>query len=336
MAIPGSSVHDSVSSAPDRSRSGRGGFLFTVAVIGLLAASGLVAFFVVVRGEEQTLVPDVIAADLLDALVSLQEKALAPRVEGRFSSDHPKWQVIEQDPKAGTLVKAGRPVLLVVSEGPIIDRVGHYVGRDLEEVRLELQTAFASYRALIEIREPVARITDPAPAGTILVQNPPADTPVVGEMMLELVVSKGPGGDLIELADYVGRPALEVRDELAGLNLPFVFRMRAAREADTPGSIVSQSPPAGQEIPYSSIVQLEMTVPGDLEEGRVFGLVEATLPEYPILVDLKLEVITPGETRTVLETKHPGGPIAIPYVEPGDGQLVLSMFGDEILTRPTR
>ena len=326
----------SVSSAPDRRRSGRGGFLFTVAVSALLVASGLVAFFVVVRGEEQTLVPDVIAADLLDALVLLQEKALAPRVEGRFSSDHPKWQVIEQDPQAGTLVKAGRPVLLVVSRGPIIDRVGHYVGRDLEEVRLELQTAFASYRALIKIREPVARITDPAPAGTILVQNPAADTPVVGEMMLELVVSKGPGGDLIELGDYVGRPALEVRDELAALNLPFVFRMRAAREGDAPGSIVSQSPPAGQEIPYSSIVQLEMTVPGDLEEGMVFGLVESTLPDYPILVDLKLEVITPGETRTVLETKHPGGPIAIPYVEPEEGQLVLSMFGDEILTRPTR
>ena len=326
----------SVSRAPDRRRSGRGGFLFTLAVSALLVAGGLVGFFVVVRGEEETLVPDVIAADLLDALAMLQEKALAPRVEGRFSSDHPRWQVIEQDPKAGTLVKAGRPVLLVVSRGPIIDRVGHYVGRDLDEVRLELQTAFASYRALITIREPVARVTDPAPAGTILAQNPPADTPVAGEMMLELVVSKGPGGDLIELPDFVGRPALEVRDELAQLNLPFVFRIRAAREGDAPGSVVSQSPEAGQEMPYSSILQLEMTVPGELDEGLVFGLVESTLPDYPILVDLKLEVMTPGETRTILETKHPGGPIAIPFVEPADGQLVLSMFGDEILTRPTR
>ena len=329
-------MHGSVSSESGGRRPGRGGFLFTLAVIALLVASGLVAFFVVASGEEETLVPDVIAADLLDAMVMLQDKALAPRVEGRFSSDHAKWQVIEQDPQAGTLVKAGRPVLLLVSRGPIVDRIGHYVGRDLEEVRLELQTAFASYRALITIREPVARVTDPAAAGTILAQNPPADTPVVGEMKLELVVSKGPGGDLIELADYVGRPALEVRDELAGLNLPFVFRIRAAREGDPPGSVVSQSPAAGQEIPYSSILQLEMTVPVELEEGTVFGLVESSLPEYPILVDLKLEVITPRETRTILETKHPGGPIAIPYMEPADGQLVLSMFGDEILTRPTR
>ena len=96
----------------------------------------------------------------------LQEKSLAPRVEGRISSDDAKWTVIEQEPAAGTLVKAGRPVLLVVSRGPIVDHVGDYVGRDLDEVRLELQTVFASYRELIKIKEPVARVTDAAAAGT--------------------------------------------------------------------------------------------------------------------------------------------------------------------------
>ena len=141
---------------------------------------------------------------------------------------------------------------------------------------------------------------------------------------------------MIELADYVGRPALEVRDEMAQLNLPFVFRVREARAGESPGSVVSQSPAAGQEIPYSSILQLEMTAPAELDEGMAFGLVESSLPEYPILVDLKLEVIGSREARTILEMKHPGGPIAIPYVADAEGQLVLSMFGDEILTRPTR
>ena len=321
---------------PPRRPDGRRGGLFVVVVSAFLVTSGLVAFFVVVRGEEETLVPDVMGEDLLDALVLVQEKALAPRVEGRINSDFPKWQIIEQDPEAGTLVKAGRPVLLVVSRGPVIQEVGDYVGRDLEEVRLEMQTLFASHRALITIREPVARVTDPAPAGTILAQNPPPETPVVGELLLELAVSKGPGADLIELGDYVGRPALEVRDELAQLNLPFVFRVRGARAGELSGSVVSQSPAPGQEIPYSSILQLEMTAPAQLAEGMTFGLVESSLPEYPILVDLKLEVITLRETRTILEMKHPGGPIAIPYVEDAEGQLVLSMFGDELLTRPTR
>ena len=178
----------------------------TVLVCGVLVVSGLIAFFVAVRGEEETLIPNVVAEDLLAAISMLQEKSLAPRVEGRVSSDHDKWTVIEQEPEAGTLVKAGRPVLLVVSRGPIIDRVGDYVGRDLDEVRLELQTVFASYRELIKIKEPVARVSDAAAAGTILAQNPAPETPIDGVVVLELVVSKGPMGDLIELQNYVNRP----------------------------------------------------------------------------------------------------------------------------------
>ena len=325
----------SPSSPPERPHTLRG-ILFTVIVSGLLVVSGLIAFFVSVRGEEETLVPNVVAEDLLGAMNLLQEKSLAPRVEARFSSDHAKWLVIEQEPKAGTLVKAGRPVLLLVSRGPIVDHVGDYVGRDLEEVRLELQALFASYRELIKINEPVARVTDVAAAGTILAQNPPPNTAIDGVAQLELVVSKGPRGDLIELEDYVTRPFLEVRDELAEINLPFVFRVRAARAEEAPGTIVSQSPVAGDEIPYSSILQLEMTTPAELEQGLVFGVVESSLPDYPILVDLKLEVITPRETRTILEMKHPGGPISIPYIVVQGGQLVLSMFGDEILTQPAR
>ena len=58
--------------------------------------------------------------------------------------------------------------------------------------------------------------------------------------------------------------------------------------------------------------------------------------EFEILVDLKLEVITPAQTRTLFEMKHPGGPISIPYVAEEDGQLVLSLFDDEILSQPAR
>ena len=322
--------------APTSAPKPAGGFLLTVLICTVLVVSGLIAFFVTVRGEEETLVPNVVAEDLLAAMGRLQEKALAPRVEGRFSTEHAKWTVIEQEPQAGTLVKAGRPVVLVISRGPVVDRVGDYVGRDLDEVRLELQTVFASYRELIRIKEPVARVTDPAAPGTILAQNPAPETRIDGVALLELVVSKGPRGDLIELPDYVTRPFAEVRDELAALNLPFVFRVRPALPEELPGTIVSQSPTAGQEIPSSSILQLEMSAPGELAEGTVFGLLEATLPEYPILVDLKLAEITPAEARTILTMKHPGGPISIPYVVRADSQLVLSRFDEEILTRPAR
>ena len=44
----------------------------------------------------------------------VQEKMLLPKVEARFSADYEKWEIITQNPDPGTLVKAGRPVMLVV------------------------------------------------------------------------------------------------------------------------------------------------------------------------------------------------------------------------------
>ena len=58
----------------------------TVLVCGVLVVSGLMAFFVAVRGEEETLVPNVVAEDLLAAIGMLQEKSLAPRVEGLLAA----------------------------------------------------------------------------------------------------------------------------------------------------------------------------------------------------------------------------------------------------------
>ena len=299
-------------------------------IVALMIVVGLITFFVSVRGAEETLVPDTLGADLITAITSLQEKSLGLELDSRFSSEHPRWNVIEQSPPPGTLVKAGRPVQLVVSRGPIIDRLADYVGRDLQTVRLELQTVFASHTELIRIKQPVAQVSDPADPGIILAQSPPAGTPVTGVLALELVVSKGPRGNLIEVVDYVDMDYAEALANLAALNLPFVFRLG---QGAVDGVIVSQSPDAGQEIPYGSIIQLEMTAPSGLDEGMVFGLLETTLPDFEILVDVTLEVIGAADVRTILQMKHPGGPISIPFVAEEEGTLILSQFGEELLSR---
>ena len=312
-------------------RAGVGGALgFIGIIVALMIVVGLITFFVSVRGAEETLIPDTVGADLITAITSLQEKSLALELDSRFSAEHARWSVIEQSPRPGTLVKAGRPVQLVVSRGPIIDRVADYVGRDLQEVRLELQTLLASHTELIRIKEPVAQVTDPADPGIILAQSPTAGTEVTGVVQLELVVSKGPRGNLIEVPDYVDMAYEEALASLASFNLPFVFRLGSGEE---PGVIVSQSPEAGQEIPYGSILQLEMTEPTDLDEGMVFGLLETTLPDFEILVDVKLEVLGATDITTLLEMKHPGGPISIPFVAEEEGTLILSQFGEELLSR---
>ena len=167
--------------------------LLTAAV---LIATAAVTFFAMVRGEEETQVPAIIGEDLLAAMTQVQEKGLVARVEGRFTSEVPIWHVVAQTPEAGSLVKAGRPVTVVVSRGRAVPEVGDYLGRDIDQVRMELQTLSATGESPIRIREDGPRITDPRPAGTILGQSPDPGAEVAEGLTILVTVSRGPQGDL--------------------------------------------------------------------------------------------------------------------------------------------
>ncbi|MFW5769434.1 MAG: hypothetical protein ACOCYA_05195, partial [Spirochaetota bacterium] len=79
--------------------------------------------------------------------------------------------------------------------------------------------------------------------------------------------------------------------------------------------------------------ELVMTEVVDVPEGHIFGVLERTLPDYPIAVDLKLEAVgVDGNREELLSMKHPGGRIGIPYVEEEDTMLVVSIFDREIIS----
>lgn len=307
--------------------------LLIVSMFVLMGLIGLVTFWLSVRGAEEVLVPRVEGQDLVDALIHLQEKELNPRVQVRFSSESEKGIVIEQQPSAGTIVRAGRRITLAVSRGPVLDRVEDYVGRKVDDVQIHLQTLFASYQALLRIKEPVLQVFDPAPAGTIIAQKPAPGTPVSGLTELELVVSRGPRGELVAVPEFVGLQFLDAIAELSSLNFPFVFSVRQAEGDEEGGVIVSQTPEPQSEVPYGSVVQLAMTRPARLPAGKVFGVFEYVLPDYPIMVDISLDAMSADENTTLLSMKHPGGPISIPYVVDDRTELVLYIFEQEEIRR---
>ncbi|MDR2747274.1 MAG: PASTA domain-containing protein, partial [Treponema sp.] len=134
--------------------------LFISAAIGLLVFVGLIAvsiFFIAVRGAEQTMVPDVRGKELTEALLELQVKELYPQISLRYSqSSRDKGQILEQEPPAGAIVKAGRRIRLVVSRGVLVNTVEDYRGRDINEVRMDIQAIFAeSPGQEITLKEPL-------------------------------------------------------------------------------------------------------------------------------------------------------------------------------------
>ncbi len=299
----------------------------------VLFFSFLLTFFISVRGAEQTLVPDVTNELLIDGLVDLQEKELYPRIQTRYTEDPlEKNRIISQDPKAGSVVRAGKRVKLMVSLGAVVDKVGSYTGESLSDVRAQLQTLFATYTPLMVVREPVIFVFDDAPAGTILEQTPPADTPLTGPTELVFVVSRGPVGERYTLDDFTELRWMDAVNRLVRSNQPFIFKQSENEPEGSNSVVLSQTPAAGETVRSGSVITLEVSTPERLARDERFGFIELDLPQYPVSVDLTVErTLIGGRPETVYALKHPGGEFSLPYRESVGTQLTVKVF-DEVVT----
>jgi beta-lactam-binding protein with PASTA domain len=326
--------------------------VFISLVIGLLVFMGvvsLIVFFIALRGAEETMVPDVRNKELTAALLELQVKELYPRIQLRYSQSAPeKGTILEQDPRPGTIVKAGRRIRLVVSQGVVINTVENYRGRNIDEVRMDLRTLFASMgsatgnageaaagQPLISLKEPFMYEFSPEPAGTILQQNPEPGTPVSSATVLEFVVSRGPEHTMISVPKLTGLSVSEAVEQIRQSGINFSFSLRPTRGNERPGLVVYQDPEGETAIEKNKAVSILVSAPASPEtEGQtneVFALFKYPLPENPYPLPIRLEALLPGgERRSLAELEFPGGEFTLPYQLPPFSVLILSMLNREL------
>lgn len=293
--------------------------------------AALIFFFAVLKGPERVMVPDLRGKDLTDALLVMQERELYPRLILKYSDDPlEKNSVLDQSPGPGSIVKAGRRIKLTVSKGAVLDKVGDYLGKDLEQVKLQLQALFAASKALVVIKDPVLYRFDQSAAGTILEQKPLPGTDISGTTILELVVSKGPENAKVAAPDFMGKGLSEVAAAVEDSPLVVDFSMRQAKKGEALGKVVEQRPEAGAEIDSKERLQVTLTAPA-AAKGAVFGVYKYTLKEYPYPVPLKLESLSPSGQRSLLVAfNHPGGQFSLPFSVPSGSTLVLSVLDKEL------
>lgn len=294
--------------------------------------SGIITFMTITRGSEEVMIPDVAGMKLEDALITLQERGLNSRIHLRFS-DSPldKGNIVEQDPRSGSIKKAGSQVILRVSKGAIIDTVENYIGWDMADLEAYLRTLFNTYGPLLDINEPVIEIYSDQPAGTILEQKPLPGTELAGLTKLELVVSRGTENGVYTVPIFKTLDFNVAMKKAAGFNLPFLFRQKEAGNNEKRGVVVQQRPERGIDVPLGTIVQL-VTTPPKPEDGKIFGILERSLPNYPVSISIEFQKVSPeGMRETVFIMRHRGGPIAIPYFEQAGTTLIIKALDEEIV-----
>ncbi|MDR0400484.1 MAG: PASTA domain-containing protein [Treponema sp.] len=310
--------------------------LFISMALGLLVFVGLIAvsiFFIAVRGAEQTMVPDVRGKELTDALLELQMKELYPRISLRYSqSSLDKGQILEQDPQAGAIVKAGRRIRLVVSRGVLINTVEDYRGRDINEVRMDLQAMFTetSGRA-ISLKEPLMYEYSNETPGTILQQKPEPGSGVSGPVTLEFVVSRGPENRMITVPRFAGLPLSEALEEIGRTGVDFSFSLQPSMDDEEEELVVYQDPPAESSAPANTPIQLVVNIPPEIPDGEIFGLFSYTVAQNPYPLGLRLEALLPqGERKELINVPYRGGEFTVPYRLPVGTVLILSMLNREL------
>jgi serine/threonine-protein kinase len=137
-------------------------------------------------------------------------------------------------------------VRINVSKGPKPISVPNVVGMAYESAASVLQGAgFAVAREDVE---------DDAPTGTVVAQNPQAETQAARSSTVTLQVSLGPATSTVP--DVTSQDEASARDQVTEAG----FRVRVEDQETTDesldGIVISQEPPGGSEVEPNSIITL--------------------------------------------------------------------------------
>ncbi len=297
----------------------------------IMVLAALIFFFSFVRGAEKVMVPNVVGKNLTTALLEMQEKELYAKIQLKFS-DLPgdKGNILAQDPKPGSIVKAYRRINLTVSRGVMLDFMNDYTGKNIDEVRSSLEFIFGSNDSGIKIAPTVYKMDDSQP-GTILAQFPAEGTQLADKISIQFIVSSGKELKTYEIPKVEGLSIKQFLSKLDGTKMIFDFELMEAEKCSADGIIMSQDKIKEKAEAYTRINTTLTIRPKDEKAENVQGLFETELPDYPYPVPMVFEAKSlTGRETTLAEFNHTGKKVTLPYDVKKGTTLVLYVANKEV------
>lgn len=159
---------------------------------GTIRKSNLVIQVYLCAEEENVLMPDLLGSDYQNAKIQLQEMNLQLQIEKEedFSADYAEGEVMITFPEAGTPIKKGNTVTLVISKGTATVTVVSFTG-------MELDSAIRAATELGLVVGDVQYERSFRPAGQIIRQSIPMNSEVAGGTEIVFTVSGSASSRLI-------------------------------------------------------------------------------------------------------------------------------------------
>jgi eukaryotic-like serine/threonine-protein kinase len=236
--------------------------------LGLLLALLLIALAIgayLLLAPEKKPVPDVVGSRSAVASQRLQNAGFEVNIETVQSDTVPDDRVATQDPQPGEEVREGSTVTIIVSSGPGNATVPGVVGR--KQAVAERMMKDAGFETDVR-REP----SDSVDRGRVISTQPGENTQLEKGGTVVLVVSEGP--EQVSVPDVVGDDEDDARGALEDAGLRADVTEEESEDAD-PGTVLRQSPGAGEQVDKGSAVELvvakappEVDVPDVVDQER--------------------------------------------------------------------
>ncbi|MCX4388552.1 Stk1 family PASTA domain-containing Ser/Thr kinase [Micromonospora peucetia] len=193
-------------------------------------------------GPERFPVPDVVGKEFeLAEADLLAAKLVVAKGTARYDDNLPSGVVVAVNPEAGTEVKPGDKVTVILSKGKAPISVPNLVGKSLGEARTIL-----AQLGLVLVEPPTYKDSD-KPRDEVLGQSPADGSGVERGAKVKLELSKGP--PLVVVPRVIDLPCQQAKQQLESQGFPVAIQFN-------PNGIVRFQNPENTEVPPGTPVTL--------------------------------------------------------------------------------
>ncbi len=286
--------------------------LIFIVVFGLVTTF---VFWFLQKGPPEVTVPNITGTELMEGLLILQKKKLNAFIDPRYFSEHAANVVVEQNPKAGSIVREGKGIRLIVSKGSIVSIVEDYTGKTNAYVQNRLQEIFSFQGKTIKLGN-TTFVTSEEPQGTIIGQFPPPNTPITNVDTIDLVISAGKEIKSFTLKDLAGKKITDVMELLALTGVLVSVITEDIMDPSRSRLIISHSPGECTVVRRGDNVTITVGyLPSEREREKLYARVlNFEVPAGLEKTDIRIVVADRIGEREIYNAENNGGDnISVPF-----------------------
>lgn len=280
-------------------------FLYLLIFLGII---GTLAIFVVIPNwvrTEEVLVPNIIGENYYEAVRILSDAGLQPaKTIQEASSDAPKGEIVSQNPAANFRIKSYQPVEITVSIGAELVPVPSVIGKPRDIAFESLTTAgFRPNQVAFVHSEDYLQ-------DTVIAQTPPEGGGQRRGSPVNLLVSRGPRPQVVQLPNFQGQLAADVVVALETVGLK-VETEYSSHPKIPQGAIITHEPVSGAMVRTGDHILLEISgMQGATENiSRLLPFTHTVSEEGKLSRHVKIVIIDDYSERIEVDQRYAPGTV---------------------------